>query len=144
MKTTEERFWSKIQKDGDCWIWIGAKSGPYGLFRYQGKEILAHVAARLILGLEVNEDHHHTCPNKLCVNPAHTVPMTKKEHGQLHYADKFGQYGYHLTLKEKTHCPHGHPLDGVVKSGVRPGKRYCKTCNRLRELRRRERAKECT
>lgn len=39
-----------------------------------------------------------------------------------------------LLNKNKTHCPHGHPLDGVFKKGPRAGNRFCKTCHREKAL----------
>lgn len=44
-----ERFWSKIQKGPDCWIWTGGvfPSG-YGKFKVQGKNRRAHRVAILI------------------------------------------------------------------------------------------------
>lgn len=28
--TTEERFWSKVDRSGDCWIWTAGVAGPPG------------------------------------------------------------------------------------------------------------------
>lgn len=70
----EERFWSQIDKSGDCWTWTGRKDkAGYGMMSIKKK------------GKRCNrfswEIHHgpiprglyvcHSCDNPSCVNPAH-------------------------------------------------------------------------
>lgn len=48
-----------------------------------------------------------------------------------------------IPARLRTHCPQGHPLDGIFELGNRGGKyvgtrRYCKTCNRENQVRRRQ------
>lgn len=71
------RFLPKVDRSGECWIWKGyCRPGGHGLFRLEGRDVGAHVAAWLLLvgpipdGLWVL----HNCPggdNPSCVNPAH-------------------------------------------------------------------------
>lgn len=78
-----DRFWSKVDKSGDCWLWTGSlsKSG-YGRFGVKGRVVRAHrVAYELVVGpvpegLEL--DHRATCP-KCCVTPYHLRPCTGKQ-----------------------------------------------------------------
>lgn len=70
------RFWAKVDKSGDCWLWTGLRSKQgYGKFYLEGRTLGAHrVALALSMGLAVPVDDlwtlHH-CDNPPCVNPAH-------------------------------------------------------------------------
>lgn len=67
-------------------------------------------------------DLHHVCENPACVNVAHLVPMTRKQHAALH-------------ALSRTHCPHGHLFD-AENTYVRPdGGRQCRACERARKAR---------
>lgn len=78
-----EAFWSKISlnPDIDCWTWVGAKNGSYGMLRLRGVGVLAHRVAyatyvgRIPDGLQID----HLCRNRACVNPWHLEPVTQKE-----------------------------------------------------------------
>ncbi len=70
------RFWKKVRIDtpGACWEWQAGKShGGYGLFWEAGKSRPAHriVYAMMHGGIEKRKPVHHSCGNKLCVNPMH-------------------------------------------------------------------------
>ena len=69
-----KRFWSKVNMDGECWLWEGCRIGPgYGQFRLEGKMIGAHRMAYILEVGEIPEGHYvcHSCDNPSCVNPAH-------------------------------------------------------------------------
>lgn len=79
-KKLRERFWSKADKSGDCWVWTGYKCiKGYGQFsvgsRQDGTRSAerAHRAAwRLTYGEIPNGLHVlHRCDNPSCVNPSH-------------------------------------------------------------------------
>jgi hypothetical protein len=73
-ESDKKRFWSKISKAGDCWLWQAGRFGSgYGMFKVQGKNLGAHRVAyelqrgpipdgRLVL---------HRCDNPACCNPGH-------------------------------------------------------------------------
>ena len=105
------KFWSHVDKTGDCWTWNGRRmSSGYGLWTVRPRlskatNVGAHRVAYLLLvgpipdGLVLD----HLCRNRSCVNPSHLEPVTIKENvrrGRSEYA-------------ERTHCPKGHPYDAA-------------------------------
>ena len=69
-----ERFWSKVDKSGDCWEWLANKTADgYGSFSYRGAMVRAHRLSYewhhgpIPKGAQVD----HTCWNPGCVNPEH-------------------------------------------------------------------------
>lgn len=70
----EELFESKINKDGDCWVWTG-KVDEQGYGRSSIGGILYHahrVAFHRANGfIDNNLQVHHQCDSSYCVNPSH-------------------------------------------------------------------------
>lgn len=144
-----ERFWLKVDTDGPvsdyaphlgpCWIWTASLDGTgYGKFsmgsRLDGTRKL-HQAHRVAYELEVGPippglELDHLCMVRRCVRPSHAEPCTSR-------VNTLRSPSAPTAINaRKTHCVHGHPLDGVKASGSR----YCLTCNRdrVRALRARE------
>jgi len=70
------RFWQKVEIKSlvDCWTWLGASRGGYGLVWGEGKtHKTAHrVAWELVYGkIPVGMFVLHKCDNPACVNPSH-------------------------------------------------------------------------
>lgn len=91
----EARFWSYVDKSGDCWEWTGGHHDHgYGAFYLNGHKINAHRAAYQFTvgpipdGLELD----HLCVNPPCVNPDHLEPVTHAEN--LRRAREGAQTGY--------------------------------------------------
>ena len=83
----EERFWEKVDRSGDCWVWTAAKKPeprPYGFFAVDGRNKLAHRHAYEMAygpipdGLCVL----HRCDNPPCVRPAHLFLGTNRDNTQ--------------------------------------------------------------
>ena len=68
-----ERFWSKVNQTGDCWLWNCRRTASGGQFRVSGKRPVAHrVAWQLIHGsIPPRYAVRRTCGNLLCVRPEH-------------------------------------------------------------------------
>ena len=70
------RFWDKVDKSGDCWMWTGSLSRDgYGHFRPGGianPERAQRVSWRMHYGvIPKGRQVLHSCDNPGCVNPAH-------------------------------------------------------------------------
>jgi hypothetical protein len=132
---TEQRFWAKVDKTGDCWIWMGSLTDAgYGTFTVsRSKRGLAHRFAYELLvgpipsGLELD----HLCRRPACVSPAHLEPVTHRENllrGRTIVA----------WNAVKTECIRGHPFDAANTYIEPKGKRRCRTCHREDERQRRK------
>lgn len=137
----EQRFWSKVKKNGAmppqataqgaCWDWKAGKTkAGYGVFRpAHGQGTLAHRYAYELLigpipeGLVID----HLCRNRGCVNPDHMEPVTTGENTRR-------GFGISTWNRLKTHCPKGHPYD-VENTYIHPSNngRICRQCARERD-----------
>lgn len=80
--TPEQRFWSKVDKSGDCWIWTASKrANGYGQFMVSHRNVTAHsFSYQLHNGpAPTGFDIDHACRNRACVNPAHLRLTTRKQ-----------------------------------------------------------------
>jgi hypothetical protein len=138
------RFWAKVSKTENCWMWTGMKSTKgYGLFMLNGKRKRAHrISYELSIGpIPEGLQLDHLCRNPSCVNPSHLEPVTSRENTLRGIAANPTRRNGPRHLKE--FCKHGHPyagdnlLIGPDRDG-KPGRRQCRACmkdakNRSRE-----------
>lgn len=79
-KTQEERFWDKVDKSGECWLWQ-AKQKTYGYFDYNRKTTLAHRVSYMMAYGEIPAGLFvcHHCDTPLCVRPDHLFVGTHQD-----------------------------------------------------------------
>lgn len=67
--TTADRFWAKVDRSGDCWLWMGKRIVKYGYFNHRR----AHRVAWELTHGDIPKGLYvlHSCDNPPCVNPAH-------------------------------------------------------------------------
>lgn len=129
-----DRFWAKVDKTDDCWLWTASTNNGYGSISLGArKRVQAHRFAYELLvgpipdGLELD----HLCRVRHCVNPAHLEPVTAREN-QLRSLSVSG------INAAKTHCIWGHEYT-PENTYIRPcdGGRDCRACRSRRDRDRR-------
>ena len=91
--STDERFWRKVDRSGDCWIWTaGTYTQGYGSFAIGYTSIQAHRFAWTHLRGPIPEGLtlDHLCRTKRCVNPSHLEIVTHAENSRRYQAWKNG------------------------------------------------------
>lgn len=124
------RFKTKVfvNLDTHCWVWTACKTGGgYGLFGYQGKNVLAHrFSYQLILGeIPPGMQLDHLCRNRGCVNPSHMEPVSCREN----LARGRTLMAANLLVQK---CPNDHPYDELNTYVTKKGARQCRACARAR------------
>lgn len=125
------RFWTKVDKSQDCWIWTGAKIPEgYGSFQVEGRQQGAHRISYEETKEKIPDGYvlDHLCRNKACVNPNHLEVVTNRTNilrGESMAAQN----------ARKIMCKRGHLLnsDNLTPTGLRKGERNCKKCMRIRD-----------
>lgn len=141
VRPAAERFWAKVDRTGECWLWTGYRERHgYGRF-YPGPgqaSMRAYVWAwedahgAVPKGLELD----HLCRTPACVRPDHLEPVTHRE-------NMLRGHGLASRAAAATHCPQGHAYD-ETNTYLTPstGHRTCRTCRKAQmdalNVRRRE------
>jgi hypothetical protein len=122
-----ERFWRHVLKTESCWIWEGAKSWGYGIFRGTPRSARRWAYVETHGPIPKGMVLDHLCRNRACVRPDHLEVVTQRVNVERSPATT------------KTHCKWGHELGRRVprlgRNGVPTYYRLCSTCLRLRRRR---------
>lgn len=135
--SVEERFWSKVDTTGDCWIWTSAiVTGGYGVLHIGNKNIKAHRLAWEFERGEIPEGLFvlHRCDTPNCVRIDHLFLGThddnmqdmvqkgrsarSENHGQHIHPERTARGGNHGKAKlneEKVRC---------IKQYIREGRTH--------------------
>lgn len=141
------RFWSTVDKTGECWLWTNNLDRGYGRFGIGQKTVWAHRYSYELLvgpipaGLTLDHLCHNrdescsggpTCLHRSCVNPAHLEIVTRG-------VNTLRGKSIAAVNKRKTHCHRGHEFT-PENTRLIPKGRACKTCIRENDRRRKARA----
>ena len=77
----EEYFWSRVDKSGECWTWMGPLDDGYGRIRFRDQGMYAHRFAWSLAHGDIPDGMtvDHACHNRRCVNADHLRLATKAE-----------------------------------------------------------------
>lgn len=110
----EARFWAKVDKTSDCWLWIGGKKPDgYGLIWVNGGTEYAHRVSLELEGIEIGEglDVDHLCHVPTCVRPDHLRVVTRSENA-INASRPVSASGYRGVYRNSRGWAAGQSLNG--------------------------------
>lgn len=119
-RTLAERFWEKVDKLGECWVWTAHRNAlGYGVFGANRRSVLAH---RMAWTLERGPIPNgliacHHCDNPACVRPDHIFLGTHRDNA----VDMTRKGRHHAAISPQT-IPRGEAHwtkrnPGLIKRG---------------------------
>jgi DNA-binding XRE family transcriptional regulator len=95
IRRVAQRFWSKVDRTQDCWLWTGCvhhKTTP--TFSLGSQMVVAYRVAWCLERGELPEGMmiRHTCRNRLCVNPDHLLLRLRTDGSQDAWIQRFWGY----------------------------------------------------
>jgi hypothetical protein len=114
----EERFWAKVDKSGECWLWTAQTHSGYGYFNVGHEhKVRAHRWSyeRFVGPIPDGLTLDHLCHNRACVRPDHLEPVTVQENLRRSMDRR----------RSATHCKRGHPYPREYQPDK---KRQCRVC----------------
>jgi hypothetical protein len=118
---------STVDDESGCWLMFGVNKNDYAKVRATNKMRMAHrityefCRGPIPRGLVID----HLCRRRNCVNPWHMEPVTNHE-------NILRGLSVMSPKARKTHCVHGHSLEGDNLRLSKDGYRHCRACDRAR------------
>lgn len=119
-----ERFWEKVDKTGDCWLWTACRTSKgYGQFGIGRRVYPAHRIA-FALAFEKPPDSLvvcHRCDNPPCVRPDHLFLGSQSDN----LLDAFAKgRGFRLTADRNPNTKLTDEQVATIRERVAAGERY--------------------
>lgn len=144
--SAELRFFSKLEEQGDCWIWTapgtcGSGDHLYGYFWVGPGKSDFQVSHRWVYEFLIGEIpeglvlDHYVCNNTLCNNPYHLEPVPQK-------VNVLRSSGPAAVNSRREECVNGHPFSGDNLVIDKLGKRRCRECMRAKNMRFKKKLKQ--
>ncbi len=140
-KNIQDKIEKRIDKSGECWVWIGYihKKDGYGRYRLPNMkwDKTAHrVVYELYNDIEIDSDMtiDHLCLNKKCVNPKHLEVVSRSENSRrarLVDTDSTKMKRIKAGFRggyNGDYCKRGHRLEDISWSNGQ--RRLCRQCHR--------------
>lgn len=133
-----ERFWNKVDKTEDCWIWTATKTqGGYGRLRVDGQFWVAHRYAYEMMVGPIPEGLvlDHLCKVRHCVNPGHLQAVTHTENVRRGNGGRPVGSGTPKSGRPRrpdgsfVSCPKGHEYSGTNLYIRKDGSQDCRRCS---------------
>ena len=131
-----DRFWRRVSKGDECWLWTAYKSGGYGVLccGRRGLNRRAHRVAWEITNGPIPEGLYvcHSCDNPSCVRPAHLFLGTQSHNMSDMWRKERRPRKLATPRQLKTHCKYGHSLGDAIVGRNQQGyrRRACRVCSR--------------
>lgn len=96
--TPEQILDTWLDKNGECWLWLGDTWNGYGKTAYKGKRMYAHRLAYSTWVGDIDETMviHHKCSTRTCCNPDHLQLTTHHDNT----AEMFARRAYEAEIKQ--------------------------------------------
>lgn len=123
--TGRDLLHASIEIVEDCWLFVGMVAADSGYGRI-GHEYAHRISYQAFVGpipdgLHIDHVKSRGCLSRLCINPAHLEAVTQQENNRRVTAES---------------CRKGHPWTEENTYVCPDGRRFCRTCQRIRSRKR--------